>query len=106
MTAWVVPFRPVLPDPLGRPALEDTAGHGDEDQAAERDGSQQQGRPGQAQTDARGARPSDLDIHGDPETIWRPWVAGELRSRPVHSGHHQAEEAPDELASALLQFLG
>jgi haloacetate dehalogenase len=48
----------------------------------------------------------DLGIHGDPETIWRPWVAGELRSRLIHSGHHQAEEAPDELASALLRFLG
>jgi hypothetical protein len=33
-------------------------------------------------------------------------VTGELRSRPIHSGHHQAEEAPDELAVALLQFLG
>jgi len=48
----------------------------------------------------------DLGIHGDPETIWRPWVAGELRSRLIHSGHHQAEQAPDELALALLQFLG
>jgi haloacetate dehalogenase len=91
---------------LGRPALEDTAGHGDEDQAAERDGSQQQGRPGQAQTDARGARPSDLDIHGDPETIWRPWVAGELRSCPSTPGITKPKESPDELASALLQFLG
>ena len=37
--------------------------------------------------------------------LWRPWVAGELQSRPIHSGHHQAEEAPEELASALLDFL-
>ena len=29
----------------------------------------------------------DLGLHGDPETIWRPWTAGEL-------------------ASALLRFLG
>ena len=48
----------------------------------------------------------DLDIHGDPETIWRPWTVGDLRSRLIHSGHHQAEEAPEEVASALLQFLG
>jgi haloacetate dehalogenase len=47
----------------------------------------------------------DLDIHGDPEAIWRPWTAGELRSRAIHSGHHQAEQAPDELAAALLDFL-
>jgi haloacetate dehalogenase len=51
------------------------------------------------------ATKDDIDIHGDPETIWRPWVAGELSSRPIHSGHHQAEEAPDELAQALTAFL-
>jgi haloacetate dehalogenase len=48
----------------------------------------------------------DLDIHGDPEAIWQLWAVGELRSRPIYSGHHQAEEAPDELAAALLEFLG
>jgi haloacetate dehalogenase len=48
----------------------------------------------------------DLDIHGEPEEIWRPWTAGDLRSRLIHSGHQQAEEAPEEVASALAQFLG
>jgi hypothetical protein len=38
----------------------------------------------------------DLDIHGDPETIWRPWLAGELRSRPIHSGHREAAPHPTE----------
>jgi haloacetate dehalogenase len=51
------------------------------------------------------ATEDDIDIHGDPATIWRPWVAGELSGRPIHSGHHQAEEAPDELAQALTAFL-
>jgi hypothetical protein len=51
-------------------------------------------------------RAEDLGLHGDPEAIWRPWTAGELRSHLIHSGHHQAEQAPDELASALLRFLG
>ena len=51
------------------------------------------------------ATEDDIDIHGDPEAIWRSWVAGELHSAPIHSGHHQAEEAPEELARALLQFL-
>ena len=51
------------------------------------------------------ATEDDIDIHGDPAAIWRPWVAGELSSRPIHSGHHQAEEAPDELARALTAFL-
>lgn len=32
----------------------------------------------------------DLDIHGDPEAIWRPWTSGGLRRRPIHSRHHQA----------------
>jgi hypothetical protein len=27
-------------------------------------------------------------------------------SRPIHSGHHQAEGSPDELARMLLEFLG
>jgi len=51
------------------------------------------------------ATEDDIDIHGDPEAIWRPWVAGELRRALIHSGHHQAEQAPNEVASALLEFL-
>jgi haloacetate dehalogenase len=51
------------------------------------------------------ATEDDIDIHGDPEAIWRPWIAGELRRVPVNSGHHQAEQAPDEVASAVLEFL-
>jgi haloacetate dehalogenase len=47
----------------------------------------------------------DLDVHGDPEAIWRPWTSGGLSSRPINSGHHQAEEAPGELAAALRDFL-
>jgi haloacetate dehalogenase len=51
------------------------------------------------------ATEDDIDIHGDPEAIWRPWTQGGLRSAPIHSGHHQAEEAPEELAQALHDFL-
>ena len=51
------------------------------------------------------ATEDDIDIHGDPQAIRRPWVAGELRSAPIHSGHHQAEQAPDQLRQALLEFL-
>jgi haloacetate dehalogenase len=29
------------------------------------------------------------DTHGAREAIWRLWVAHELRSRPIHSGHRQ-----------------
>ena len=51
------------------------------------------------------ATEDDIDIHGDPQAISRPWVAGELRSAPIHSGHHQAEQVPDQLSQALLEFL-
>ncbi|SEP37445.1 alpha/beta fold hydrolase [Amycolatopsis saalfeldensis] len=51
------------------------------------------------------ATEDDIDIHGDPLTIWRPWVAGELRGVDVHSGHHQAEQAPGEVARAIGEFL-
>jgi haloacetate dehalogenase len=52
----------------------------------------------------RAAR-DDINIHGDAEDIWRPWVASSLRCRDIDSGHHQAEEAPEAVAEALLQFL-
>ena len=45
-------------------------------------------------------------IYGDPVAVWRPWVSGSLTGRPIDSGHHQAEEAPEELTAALLEFLG
>lgn len=51
------------------------------------------------------ATDDDIGIHGDPEAIWRPWTAGMLSSAQIHSGHHQAEEAPDELTQALTAFL-
>ncbi|MFJ1768499.1 alpha/beta fold hydrolase [Amycolatopsis sp. NPDC088138] len=51
------------------------------------------------------ATEDDIDIHGDPLAIWRPWVAGELRGADIHSGHHQAEQAPDEVARAIGEFL-
>ena len=47
----------------------------------------------------------DLDIHGDPCAIWAPWLQRPLSHRVIDSGHHQAEEAPEEVAQALLRFL-
>jgi haloacetate dehalogenase len=47
----------------------------------------------------------DLDIHGDPAAIWKPWLEQTLHHRVIASGHHQAEEAPEEVARALLEFL-
>ncbi len=41
------------------------------------------------------------ELYGDPLTVWRPW-ATDLRGHGIESGHHMAEEAPDDLADALL----
>lgn len=49
----------------------------------------------------------DLEmLYGDPLAVWRPWVSGRLDGRPVDSGHHMAEEAPDAVAEALEAFMG
>jgi haloacetate dehalogenase len=47
----------------------------------------------------------DLDIHGNPAAIWAPWLARPLRHLVIDSGHHQAEQAPGPVATALLGFL-
>ncbi len=44
------------------------------------------------------------DLHGDVLAIWQPWTT-DLSGGPIDSGHHIAEEAPDELAARLHQFL-
>jgi haloacetate dehalogenase len=45
------------------------------------------------------------DLYGDPLAIWRSWVSGELRGARIDSGHHMAEEAPEQLAGVLAEFL-
>jgi haloacetate dehalogenase len=46
----------------------------------------------------------DLEqLHGDPLLIWRAW-ADDVRGHGIESGHHLAEEAPDELSSTLGDF--
>ena len=46
------------------------------------------------------------ELYGDPLAIWRVWVDGPLRGARIDSGHHMAEEAPEQLAAALIAFLG
>lgn len=47
----------------------------------------------------------DLErLYGDVLAVWRPW-APDLRGHGIRSGHHMAEEAPEDLADALLRFL-
>jgi haloacetate dehalogenase len=43
------------------------------------------------------------DLWGDPVAIWRDW-ADEVRGARIDSGHHMAEEAPEQLAAVLRDF--
>jgi haloacetate dehalogenase len=45
------------------------------------------------------------ELYGDVVAIWRTW-ADDVRGAAIESGHHMAEEAPDELAAVLLDFFG
>lgn len=44
-------------------------------------------------------------LYGDPVEIWRAWCRHEPQRAVIDSGHHMAEENPDEVAAALLDFL-
>jgi haloacetate dehalogenase len=44
------------------------------------------------------------ELYGDPLAVWRPWTH-DLRGEPIESGHHIAEENPDDLTDALRRFL-
>jgi len=45
------------------------------------------------------------DLHGDVLAVWKPWASA-LSGGSVESGHHMAEDTPDELAARLGEFLG
>lgn len=45
------------------------------------------------------------ELYGDPLPIWDAW-ADDVRGRRLDSGHHMAEEVPDELAAAIREFIG
>jgi haloacetate dehalogenase len=49
------------------------------------------------------ARDDLEDLHGDILNIWRGWAANVSGGR-IDCGHHMAEEAPKELAAALIEF--
>ncbi|MGY1741085.1 MULTISPECIES: alpha/beta fold hydrolase [unclassified Blastococcus] len=51
------------------------------------------------------ARDDLEELHGDPRAIWAGWADDLRGGGPLDSGHHVAEEAPGELAAALLPFL-
>jgi haloacetate dehalogenase len=43
-------------------------------------------------------------LYGDPLQPWRAW-GDDLRGARIDSGHHMAEQAPEQLARELLAFL-
>jgi haloacetate dehalogenase len=45
------------------------------------------------------------ELYGDPRKVWADWTADLRGGRSIDSGHHMAEEAPDDLAAALVDFL-
>ncbi|MDI5978771.1 alpha/beta fold hydrolase [Amycolatopsis magusensis] len=72
--------------------------HDDADRAA--------GRRIQCPTHVLWAAHDDMtDLYGDILTIWRDWTTGPLTGAEIDSGHHIAEEAPEELADELAAFL-
>ncbi|TPG13432.1 alpha/beta fold hydrolase [Pedococcus bigeumensis] len=44
-------------------------------------------------------------LYGDPSTIWRDWVEAPIHTARIDSGHHMAEENPEQLATVLTTFL-
>jgi haloacetate dehalogenase len=44
------------------------------------------------------------DLYGDVLGVWRDWAGDRLEGGPIDSGHHMAEEAPEELVSELRAF--
>lgn len=44
-------------------------------------------------------------LYGNPAEIWRSWVAGDLRTARIDSGHHMAEDNPEQLTAELAAFL-
>lgn len=45
------------------------------------------------------------DLYGDPSAIWRDWVDAPVETARIDSGHHMAEENPEQLAGVLADFL-
>ncbi|MGY1745529.1 alpha/beta fold hydrolase [Blastococcus sp. SYSU D00695] len=52
------------------------------------------------------ARDDLEELHGDPRAVWASWTEDLRGGHAIDSGHHVAEEAPRELAAALVPFLG
>ncbi|WP_344472561.1 alpha/beta hydrolase [Glycomyces algeriensis] len=64
------------------------------------------GRRIAAPTTAVWSRHDDMErLYDDPAAIWRTWCEQDVRSAVIDSGHHMAEEAPEQLAEVLAACL-
>lgn len=45
------------------------------------------------------------ELYGDLLKIWQPWSEHAVTGSGIDSGHHMAEECPDELAKQILNFI-
>jgi haloacetate dehalogenase len=45
------------------------------------------------------------DLYGDLVPLWQPWVSGPITRARIDSGHHMAEQNPEQLARELDDFL-
>lgn len=62
-----------------------------------------QGGPCNVRCSASGSNAMTFLAHGDVSEVWQPW-APDRRGHGVPSSHHMAEEAPEALAKAMVQF--
>jgi haloacetate dehalogenase len=44
------------------------------------------------------------ELYGDLVALWQPWVSARITRARIDSGHHMAEEKPEELAAAISAF--
>ncbi|GAA2264101.1 alpha/beta hydrolase [Glycomyces scopariae] len=59
----------------------------------------------QAPVLAMWSRFDDMEaLYGDPAEVWAPWCELPVRRAVIDSGHHMAEEAPDQVSAALAGF--
>ncbi|MDN3238273.1 alpha/beta hydrolase [Glycomyces tritici] len=64
------------------------------------------GRRIAAPTTAVWSRHDDTGRLYDPVSVWQPWCEREVRAAVIESGHHMAEEAPQQLVEVLAASLG
>ena len=98
-------YRAAITDPATvRAMLEDYRAGLGVDRAAD-DADRAAGRRIGCRTLVAWSRHDDMEqLYGDVLAIWRDW-ADDVRGAVIDSGHHMAEEAPEQLAAELARFL-